>query len=186
LRAAADLQAICQERRWKFCFIGGIALMRWGEPRETVDADLTLFVGFGGEDEYVRHLLSRFEARIADAAEFALERRVLLLRARNGVGLDIALAGLPYEQLIIERSTVFEYPGSVFLRTCSAEDLIVLKAFAGRDQDWVDVRKVIIRQWSNLDWHYINRNLGALAEVKGEPQILLDLERIRSIIAKQG
>ena len=42
IRVAADVQGFCESRRWRFCFIGGLALQRWGEPRETVDVDLTL------------------------------------------------------------------------------------------------------------------------------------------------
>jgi hypothetical protein len=41
-RAAAELQKVCAAEGWRFCFIGGLAVIRWGEPRETVDADLTL------------------------------------------------------------------------------------------------------------------------------------------------
>lgn len=45
IQAAAELQSVCQNERWQFAFIGGLALLRWGEPRETVDADLTLLTG---------------------------------------------------------------------------------------------------------------------------------------------
>jgi len=40
--AAADLQAVCETHQWRYCFIGGLAVLRWGEPRETVNVDLTL------------------------------------------------------------------------------------------------------------------------------------------------
>lgn len=42
LEAAFQLQAFCAARSWRFCFIGGIVIARWGEPRTTADADLTL------------------------------------------------------------------------------------------------------------------------------------------------
>ena len=137
IQAAAELQAICQSQNWRFCFIGGLALQRWSEPRETVDVDLSLFAGFGDEQRFSDVLLNHFAPRISEAAAFARERRVLLLRSTKGVGLDVTLAALPYEALVIERSSYFVYPPDVSLRTCSAEDLIVLKAFAGRGQDWV-------------------------------------------------
>lgn len=38
-QAAAELQSICEAHGWRFCFIGGVALQRWGEPRETADVD---------------------------------------------------------------------------------------------------------------------------------------------------
>lgn len=172
IQAAAELQSVCQSQNWQFCFIGGLALQRWSEPRETVDVDLSLFAGFGDEQQFSDFLLKRFAPRIPDAAAFARERRVLLLRSTKGVGLDVALAALPYEALVIERSSYFVYPPDVSLRTCSAEDLVVLKAFAGRGQDWVDVERLIVRQTGKLDWDYIREQLEPLAELKEMPEIL--------------
>jgi hypothetical protein len=180
IRAAAEIQAFCESEGWRFCIIGGLALQRWGEPRETADVDLTLLTGFGGEEGFVRKLLNRFDARIADAATFALTRRVLLLRAGSGVGLDIALGGLPFEETVVARSSLFEFPAHTELRTCSAEDLVVLKAFAARGKDWLDVEGVIIRQSGKLDWSYIRSQLRPLAELKEAPEIIEELERRRA------
>lgn len=179
IRAAADLQALCETHNWRFCFIGGLAVMRWGEPRETVDVDLTLITGFGHEREFVSVLTDAFQPRIDDAGAFAEVNRVLLLRTASGVGLDIALGGLPFEELAVERSTAFTYPGDVALRTCSAEDLIVLKAFADRPKDWMDIDGVVIRQASRLDWAYVRAQLAPLAELKEEPNLLDRLDRTR-------
>jgi len=74
--AASELQAVCETQGWRFCFIGGLAVQRWGQPRETVDADLTLLAGFGNEAPFINTLLQHFSGRIPDAAQFALERRV--------------------------------------------------------------------------------------------------------------
>src|SRR6185436_14411324 len=117
--------------------------------------------------------------RIEDAAAFARTRRVLLLQSDNGVGLDIALGALPFEELMVQRSSLFTFPPNVELRTCSAEDLVVLKAFAGRGQDWVDVERVIVRQAGNLDWTYIFEQLTPLAELKDAPNIIEQLEQRR-------
>lgn len=179
IQAASELQTICQSNDWRFCFIGGLALQRWGEPRRTVDVDLSLFVGFGDEQQFCDVLLEHFAPRISDAAAFARDRRVLLLRSSKGVGLDISLAALPYEALVINRSSYFVYPPDIGLRTCSAEDLIVLKAFAGRGRDWVDVEGMIVRQKGKLDWDYIREQLRPLAELKDAPEILDQLEARR-------
>jgi hypothetical protein len=180
IRAAAELQTLCESQQWQFCIIGGLALQRWGEPRETIDVDLTLLTGFGGENVFVQKLLQHFEARIPDAEEFARTRRVLLARASSGVGLDIALGGLPFEESVVARSSKFTYPNDVPLRTCSAEDLIVLKAFAARPKDWLDVEGIIIRQAGKLDWTHIFRQLQPLVELKDAPEILEQL-RIRRV-----
>lgn len=179
IRAASDLQSVCEAERWRFCFIGGLAVLRWGEPRETVDVDLTLLTGFGDEGRFITTLMTRFEARIDHAAEFARSKRVLLLRAQSGVGLDIALGGLPFEELAVSRSSMFTFPRDVSLRTCSAEDLIVLKAFADRPKDWVDVDGIIIRQTGLLDWDHVRQQLAPLVELKEAPEIVDRLEKRR-------
>jgi hypothetical protein len=180
IRAAADLQAVCESEGWRFCFIGGLALQRWGEPRETVDVDLTLVTGFQDEMRFVSTLLEHFAARIDRAAEFARENRVLLLRAASGVGLDIALGGLPFEETVVDRSSLFTFPPDVPLRTCSAEDLIVLKSFADRPKDWVDVEGIIVRQADRLDWAYVRQQLAPLVELKESPEILRRLDDLRT------
>jgi len=179
IRAAAELQAVCVAEGWRFCIIGGLAVQRWGEPRETIDVDLTILTGFHDEARFVSTLLARFEPRIDDAAEFARANRVLLLRAPSGVGLDIAFGGLPFEETAVNRSSVFTFPPDVPLRTCSAEDLIVLKAFADRAKDWVDVEGIIIRQSGRIDWPYVRAQLAPLVELKEAPQILGRLDERR-------
>ena len=57
--AARDLQDYCDQRGWHSCFIGGIAVQRWGEVRVTRDADLTLLTGFGAEARAPRLSSSR-------------------------------------------------------------------------------------------------------------------------------
>jgi hypothetical protein len=179
ISAAAELQTLCGRQGWSFCFIGGVALQRWSEPRETVGVDLTVIAGFGREDTFIEALLTKFQPRIAEAPEFARSRRVLLLRSDSGVGLDIALGALPYEELMVQRSSLFAFPPGVELRTCSAEDLVVMKSFAGRGQDWVDVERVIIRQSGKLDWTYIFEQLRPLAELRDDPDIVKQLEARR-------
>ena len=178
--AARDLQGFLEARGWRFCFIGGLAVLRWGEPRFTRDVDVTLLCPFGCEDDVSAPLLeSGYSGRISDVREFARQNRVLLLQAPAGVPIDIALAALPFEEGLIERSSPFEFePGSV-LRTCSAEDLMILKLFAFRPRDVLDAQTIVIRQRTSLDWEYIKTNLQPLAEVKDQPEIMAAYEKLR-------
>jgi hypothetical protein len=179
-RAAADLQRRCEERGWRFCLIGGLALQRWGEPRETIDVDVTLLTGFGHEEAFIRALLGWYAARVPDPLAFALANRVVLLQAPSGVGIDVALGGMPFEESAVTRATPYEFAPGMFLRTASAEDLIVMKAFAARPKDWVDVEGIVIRQGDRLEWHYIEQHLRPLVELKEEPEILDRLAHIRA------
>jgi hypothetical protein len=177
LAAAEDIQAFCQKNSWRFCFIGGVAVQRWGEPRLTQDADLTLLTGFGHEERFVDALLKAYSARRADAREFALIHRVLLLRVASGVDIDLALGALPFEERAVERASPWLWTETRSLRTCSAEDLVVHKAFAGRDLDWGDVERVLVRQHGRLNIEQVLSELKPLLDLKGEPEALDKLER---------
>src|SRR3954447_4688191 len=98
MAAAEDIQAFCEKNQWPFCIIGGVAIQRWGEPRLTQDVDLTVLSGFGDEEKVIDRLLQTYSARRPGAREFAVERRVVLLNAPNGTGVDIALGALPFEE----------------------------------------------------------------------------------------
>ena len=136
--------------------------------------------GFGHEEDFIRPLLERYPGRVADAADFALQRRILLLKGPKEIGVDIALGGLPFEESAVGRAVDFEFLPGLRLKLCTPEDLIVFKAFAGRALDWQDVRMTIVRQGeSNLDWAYVLKHLRPLVEVKGQPEILLQLEQLR-------
>jgi hypothetical protein len=179
IQLGSAIQDFMEERQWRFCFIGGLALMRWGEPRFTQDIDLTLLTGFKREDEYVTELLKEFSPRVKDVESFASKNRVVLLRSAEGIGIDIALGGLTFEERAVERSSKFEYEEGFSLRTCSAEDLLVMKAFAARDQDWVDVAGIVTRQGDKLNWSRIWDELKPLVELKGSPEILTRLKSVQ-------
>lgn len=180
-QVAAELQGFCDAQSWRSCFIGGIAVQRWGEPRVTRDADLTLLTGFGTEAAFIDTLLARFPARLREARDFALRHRILLLQSDSGVGIDISLAAIPYETHVIERATVFEFEPGIVIRTCSPEDLIVMKLFSGRPLDLRDAEAVAVRNQTKLDWKLIEEELAPLAEVKDDPAILRELARLRSL-----
>ena len=181
---AAELGDFCDKRGWRSCVIGGFAVQHWGEPRMTMDVDLSLLTGFGEEEDFVDEFLRHYDGRLPDARHFALQNRVLLLRHSSGVGIDIALAALPFEESAVGRSVIIEVEPSCFVRLCTAEDLIVMKAFADRVIDWHDVRGIIIRQGlGNLDWNYINKQLAPLCEAKEQPEIVGRLQLLRQELA---
>lgn len=179
LAAAGDIQRFLRQSGERFCFIGAIALQRWGEPRATRDVDLTLLCPFGREAQAVDRVLSAFAARIEDARAFAMHNRVLLVRSADGVPIDIALGGIAYEERCVARASEFDF-GPVALLTCSAEDLVVLKAFAGRSRDWADIETVVMRQAARLDWKLVFEELEPLAALREPADTLERLQRLRN------
>jgi predicted nucleotidyltransferase len=176
---AAELQRFLEGQSWTFAFIGGIANLAWGEVRTTRDVDISLFTSFDQEELFVLPLLEEYKSRVPDPVDFAKRNRVLLLQDPHGIGIDIALAGFPFEMAALNRSKSVDFGHGVTLRVVSAEDLIVMKAFAGREQDWADVTGIVKRQ-SELDWAYIEPQIIALAEAIDDSGLLARLQAHRS------
>jgi hypothetical protein len=180
VQVALDLQAVCVERKWPFCIIGGLAVQHWGEPRFTKDVDFTILTGLGGEEPVVDGLLGLYQPRVRDARAFALENRVLLLQSSSGIGIDIALGALDFEVSAMNRAKELAVFGEIPLRLCSPEDLIIMKAFADRTIDWHDIEGILTRQGREaLDWTYIYSHLEPLCEVKEAPEISARLRALQ-------
>jgi len=77
--------------------------------------------------------------------------------------------GSALERTKSDQSILPSLPG---LRICSPSDLVILKTFAGRDRDWLDVRGTLVRSGQSLDWELIQRELTVLLELKEEPESL--------------
>lgn len=178
--AAIRIQDDWETRGFKFCFIGGLAVQRWGEPRTTGDVDATVWTDFGNERPVIDSLLTRLEPRIANATGFALINRVLLVREALGVNVDVALAAFPFERGVIDRSQKQAFGENHLVRICGPSDLVILKAFANRTRDWTDIRGILIRSGSQLDWRLIDTELTCLATLKEEPEILEQLDELRN------
>lgn len=176
--AALELEQICRAAGFKFCFIGGLAVQRWGQPRMTAVVDLTVVTGFGGEAPFVDTLLGQLRGRIPDARDFALRHRTLLLAASNGIHADVSLGAMPFEERAADRATAYFVTSTASVTTCSAEDLIVHKAFAGRAKDWLDIEGIVVRQRSRLHEQLIWDELLPLLELRDDATVEPRLRRL--------
>lgn len=176
-QAAWELHTVFRDLGISYVIIGGMAVQHWGEPRFTQDVDVTVAAPLEDVQAFLERVVERLQPRIADAVAFARRHRVLLVRAANGCPVDISL-GLPgYEDEMMHRAVDFPLARGKSVRICSAEDLIIHKAVAGRPQDVRDIEGIVYRQREALDVRYIRRWLREFAEILGNPQIEERFER---------
>lgn len=178
LDAAVEIQDFCEQRRWPFCFIGGIAVQQWGESRVTKYTDLTVFTGLGAEAGFIDALLAAFSSRIPEAREFALRNRVLLLFASNGKPIDVSLGALPFEHKVVSEAKLQELAPGFKLQLCSAVALVVFKVFAGRPRDWQDVEGIIAKSGKLIDWPSVRRDLNDHLTLKEDSESPPRLEKL--------
>jgi hypothetical protein len=109
---------------------------------------------------------------------FAVDHRVLPVTVPGGSEADISL-GLPgYEEEAVARALMHELGEGRSVRLCSAEDLIIHKALAGRPQDVLDIEGIVARQGSALDVGYVRRWLAEFERISGDPEVTARFERI--------
>lgn len=176
--ASWELHQFFEELDMHYAIIDGVAVQVCGQPRLTIDVDLTVVAPPDQPSSvFIQQVLDRFPARIDNALDFARRSRVILITASNGCPVDISL-GLPgYEDEVMERAVEFELEPGRAIRVCSAEDLIIHKAIAGRPQDVRDVEGIVYRQRDGLDVAIVRRWLQAFAELLDNPEIVERFER---------
>jgi predicted nucleotidyltransferase len=176
--AAWELHQFFGELGISYAIIGGVAVQTWGQPRLTRDVDLTAAVPLDQPMRiFIQQVLDHFPARIEDALEFARRSRVILIQTSNGCPADISM-GLPgYEDEVMRRAVDVELEPGKAVKICSAEDLVIHKAIAGRPQDVRDIEGIIYRQRDALDLATIRHWLHAFAELLDNPEIVERFER---------
>ena len=179
LMAFQDIQDFLEERDIPFMVIGGIGNLVWGEPRTTLDIDITVSVPQTGLEGFIEELGRKFKLLVEDPMEFVKETHVLPVETENSIRLDIILAGLDYEREAIERAVDIEISGNVQVKVCTPEDLIIHKAVSRRERDWQDIEGIIIRSGKKLDMDYLMPRLRELSAALERPEILSMFETLK-------
>lgn len=178
LRAAESVQRRLWSEQIEFCFIGGVAYQRWGEVRFTDDIDLTVFCDLGDESNMLDRLLRVIPPRIDDIEQVVRMGRMYLGVTDDGTQVDISLGYLPYESRLMQRSVDVDFGLDESLRCCAAEDLVVLKTIAWRDQDRADLRRIVQRSGSEVDWSLVYAELEPLLMITESPERLIHLRKM--------
>jgi hypothetical protein len=168
--ALLGLARVLEERNIPYMVIGGLANAVWGEPRATLDIDVTVWVEDGEIARVVGDLTSAFRALHADPVGFVRQTRVLPLESAEGVRIDIIFGLLPFEREAIRRACPMTIGGGS-ARFCTAEDLVLMKIISSRDKDQADAQAIVLRRLADLDLGYLEPRIGELAALLARDDI---------------
>jgi hypothetical protein len=161
-RALAGFASALMERRIPYMVVGGLANAVWGEPRATLDIDVTVWVEDRELARVIGELTSVFPALTTDPVDFVRKTRVLPLESGEGIRVDVIFGLLPFEREAIERSVPMKMAG-VQVSFCTAEDLVLMKIVSARERDLADAKAIVLRRLRDLDLGYLEPRIAELA-----------------------
>jgi hypothetical protein len=155
-----------------YMVIGGFAVTIWGEPRFTRDLDVTISVDPERFQATIGRITAEFTPLVSDPVKFATDTRVLPI-VLDSVPVDIIFAALPYEEGAIARARAIQLRhGSVSVRVCAPEDLILHKIVSSRPRDHEDVEGVFRYRHAELDYAYLDPRIEELAAALSDRTML--------------
>jgi len=174
--ALSDLSRILKDGNVPYMIIGGLANAIWGNPRATLDIDVTIWISDDQIQKTVSMLRQRYTFMVDAPLDFIAETRVLPVRNNENLRIDIIFGALPFEKDAINRAVKVKI-GDASIKFCTAEDLILLKIISERSQDLEDVRNVLGFQKQNLDFAYLGPRVQELSDLLDRPEIIRNWEK---------
>ncbi len=165
-----DIAEFLKKQKIPYMIIGGIANLFWGEPRTTLDIDVTVKIKDENVPEFVNKIKGKFHVLVSEPEKFISKTRVLPVEAEN-LTIDIIFATLPYEERAIRRAVIRKV-AKTKVNICSLEDLIVHKIISERPKDIEDVKKILSMQKKLINRRYLTPKIRELSRALNRPQIM--------------
>lgn len=159
LRSIQRLLRILEENDVAYMVIGGYALPFYGRIRTTIGIDLAVAIK---TEEELSRLRSWLQSEDFEVTVGSFQNPVIVvLDKRENVEIELWLKpdGIVFDDEALRRRRKMRLDENVEAWVVSPEDFIVNK-LARRDRgavDEQDVKSVLVRQESKLDWQYLNR-----------------------------
>jgi len=181
--ALEALQTALRALQAPWMVIGGIAVIAHGVRRLTTDIDVVIRGDAAATEQVIAALAKHgIEPRIPDAANFAAENLVLLMRhSPTGVDLDLSFGWTEFEHDALQKRETLAF-GRVRVPMARPEDLVVFKALAGRPKDLEDAATLVVL-YQDIDLAFVRTQVKVLAQLAEEPELEGHLE---SILATAG
>jgi hypothetical protein len=153
-KLAVELDA----RQIDYAIGGALALGFWGEPRGTLDVDITLFVSPAKPTKCVNLLLDiHCDLEPAEALD-SLSEHGFCKVAMEGTTVDVFLPIVDfYETARLRRRSVRLGRHNIWI--WDAESLVIFKMMFFRRKDLADVEQILRQQGTHLDRAFVRNEL---------------------------
>ena len=145
-------------QRVDYALAGGFAYSALVEPRATTDLDLLVLLEDPSPEKLVGLFRPVFDAVLPHPAPMVFKRmsiwRVVGTRGGREAIVDLLLAQSDFHRKVLERKREVDFLG-LMLPIVTIEDLVLLKAMAGRLQDLADLERIKQQPGLQIDREYV-------------------------------
>jgi Nucleotidyltransferase of unknown function (DUF6036) len=170
-RAVVEIADALEAMAVEYMIVGGIANAIWGEPRATIDVDVTVAVANPRMATTISALVKAFTAAVPDPDAFVRRTRVLPVDTSDGIRIDIIFALLSFELEAVHRAASVVVGGRT-VRVVTPEDLLLMKIISERPRDLGDAEALTRRLVDTLDRVYLEPRIREFAASLERPEIL--------------
>jgi len=170
-RAVVEIAAALESMTIDYMIVGGISNAVWGEPRATIDVDVTVAVENPDLSAAIAGLGRVFTTAVPDPDAFVRRTSVLPLDTADGIRIDVIFALLSFERDAVHRAVSIPL-GDRDVRVVTPEDLLLMKIISDRPRDLADAEALTRRRATTLDRAYLEPRLREFAESLERPEIL--------------
>lgn len=158
IEVLSDVIRSLNEKMADYALAGGLAYSAMVEPRATTDVDLLMLLDDPSPAKVVGLFPSVFDSLVPDPVPMAFKGisvwRIVGIRDEREVIVDLLLAQSDFLRQALARKRIVDFLG-LALPIVTLEDLVILKAMAGRLQDLADLEKVKQRPELRINWDYV-------------------------------
>lgn len=164
-----DIARLLELEGIQYALIGGLAASILGQPRVTADVDLVILADVERSLRLAASLdATAFRPLFPDVSDVVEKAFILPLRHRvTNVKVDLAIGLSGFEQQVVRRAKATNM-GAARVTVATPEDLLLMKALAGRAQDDQDIQGLLIVQGARVDWDYCLALAADLGEALGQ------------------
>ncbi|GMV89011.1 MAG: hypothetical protein AMXMBFR81_19420 [Chthonomonas sp.] len=161
----------------QYAVIWGVAVIMRGYLRATADVDAVALDLDDRLDELAANL-GQFGLHLRDSnlGQTRL-RRVVLIEAAGGTGIDLAMGVIPFEVNLTHKAQAMDVGTGQDVPIASVEDLLVMKLIALRDRDKDDVMR-LMELYPDIDRETILATVTEFAEALESPETVAEARRL--------
>ena len=153
-----DIVRVLHERHFDYALAGGLAYSALVEPRATTDIDLLIVVEASPPSAVFQAMRLAFDTFIEHTTPMAFKNvrvwRGVGVRQNREIMVDFLLAESDFHRSALARKRVVDWFG-LPLPIVTPEDLLLLKALAGRARDHADIEGIKQAYGARLDRQYL-------------------------------